>query len=88
LPEGFYNEIPNDKYNQAKDVTNELGFALFKDVPICPHVQYMSKDNLTLYLNNVWRPSLTVVGMDGIPQLKNSTNKLNKTASFRMSVRL
>ncbi len=57
-------------------------------MPICPHVQYMSKDNLTLYLNNVWRPSLTVVGMDGIPQLKNSTNKLNKTASFRMSVRL
>lgn len=48
----------------------------------------MSKDNLTLYLNNVWRPQLTVVGMSGIPQLKNSSNKMNKTASFRMSVRL
>lgn len=35
-------------------------------MPILDGVEYMSKDPLELVLNNVWRPSLTLIGSDDL----------------------
>ena len=39
-------------------------------MPILEGVDYMSQEPLELVLNNVWRPSLTLIGADEIPQLE------------------
>ena len=46
---------------------------MFKDMPKLKGVDYISEDCLTLYLNNIWKPYCTLVGMDGLPELKNAT---------------
>lgn len=41
----------------------------------------------TLYLNNIWRPSLTIIGADGIPAVKDAKNVVRKSTTFTVSLR-
>lgn len=48
----------------------------------------MSKDLFTLYLNNIWKPQLTVIGMSGLPQTSFSFSTMAKNISLKLSMRL
>jgi acetylornithine deacetylase/succinyl-diaminopimelate desuccinylase-like protein len=39
-------------------------------------------------LNRTWRPTLSVVGVDGFPELKNAGNVLRPYTAFKLSLRL
>ena len=39
-------------------------------------------------MNRIWRPQLTLIGMDGVPNVKNSGNVLRPSTTFRFSLRL
>ena len=41
-----------------------------------------------MYLNNVWRPNLSITGIDGIPSISMAGNVLRSHTSVRLSMRL
>jgi hypothetical protein len=63
----FYVDIPEQNMKQCEDFVKELDGKVDFDMPILDGVDYMSKDPLELVLNNVWRPSLTLIGADELP---------------------
>lgn len=49
----------------------------------------MSQDNIEeLYLNNVWRPNLSITGAEGLPPIATAGNVLRPKTSVRCSMRL
>jgi acetylornithine deacetylase/succinyl-diaminopimelate desuccinylase-like protein len=45
-------------------------------------------DPLQALLNRTWKPTLSVTGADGFPELKNAGNVLRPFTSFKLSLRL
>ena len=66
LPE-FHVEIPAARRKQIAEVAKVLGDAIITDWPMMPGMKPMGEDVAELILNNTWRPSLAVVGADGLP---------------------
>jgi len=66
-------------------------------LPVLPQLENMSKkyendDDAKMYLennlNNLWRPTLTVIGINGPPsELAKAGNVVQKELTFRMSMR-
>lgn len=49
----------------------------------------MNQDNLEeLYLNNTWRPNLSITGISGIPDIKKAGNVVRAATEVRLSMRL
>jgi len=54
-----------------------------------PGVKIINHDNLPeLYLNQCWRPSLTVTGVDGLPPTKSAGNVIRPKTTAKISIRL
>ena len=41
-----------------------------------------------MYLNNVWRPNLSITGSDGLPPISSAGNVIRPSTSVRLSMRL
>lgn len=41
-----------------------------------------------MYLNNVWRPNLSVTGISGIPNVESAGNVVRASTSMRLSMRI
>lgn len=41
-----------------------------------------------MYLNNVWRPNLSITGADGLPPIQSAGNVLRASTTLRCSMRL
>lgn len=49
----------------------------------------MSHDNLVeAYLNNTWRPNMSITGADGLPPIASAGNVLRPKTSVRISMRV
>lgn len=49
----------------------------------------MEQDNLVeLYLNNTWRPNLSITGAEGLPEIKSAGNVLRPMTKVRLSMRV
>eukprot|EP01097_Dermamoeba_algensis_P001195 TRINITY_DN1449_c0_g1_i1.p1 TRINITY_DN1449_c0_g1~~TRINITY_DN1449_c0_g1_i1.p1 ORF type:complete len:181 (+),score=55.78 TRINITY_DN1449_c0_g1_i1:279-821(+) len=48
----------------------------------------MHTDNLELWLNKTWRPTLSVTGVEGLPHLSNAGNVLRTQTTLTLSIRL
>ena len=49
----------------------------------------MSQDNLEeLYLNNTWRPNLSITGATGLPDISSAGNVVRPQTTVRLSMRL
>jgi len=65
------------------------GNTLFSKYKVCEGVKCMSEENLTeMYLNNTWRPNLSVTGAGGLPDYLKAGNVVRASTSLRLSMRL
>jgi len=48
----------------------------------------MTNEEVYLYLKNTWKPSLTVIGLDGLPSVADGGNFIHPTLKCKLSVRL
>lgn len=71
-----------------KDFVKELKGDVKFDIEPVEGVKMMSEDPLELCLNNIWRPTLTLIGKGEIPEFNESGTLLRKSTYFRMSMRL
>jgi len=82
-------EVPEFKLNEAKFIAEKYGTSLYTKYNIVEGAQFISQDDLTqLYLNNVWRPNLSITGAAGLPAIETAGNVLRPKTQVRCSMRL
>ena len=62
---------------------------MYKKYAVNEGVQAMGEDNLKeMYLNNTWRPNLSITGAAGLPDIAIAGNVVRGSTSVRLSMRL
>jgi acetylornithine deacetylase/succinyl-diaminopimelate desuccinylase-like protein len=61
--------------------------AVGRGIPFLPGMTTASPDPVALILNNTWRPALSVIGGDGLPEPKAAPAVLRPATSLRLSFR-
>jgi len=80
----FETEIP-DYYKQSAKIAGELVGK--PNLPLLEDVKLMDDDPTNLLLNNFWKPSLAIVGANGIPPMPIAGNVLRPYTTVRISIR-
>jgi len=101
LPQQFHCEVPADRMAQAQATAVILGDELYKRFPWAnsscvsdcgaSNSQSMlptTQDPLQALLSRTWIPTLSVTGVDGMPNLQNAGNVLRPYTAFKLSLRL
>ncbi|HET9642440.1 MAG TPA: M20 family metallopeptidase [Burkholderiaceae bacterium] len=93
LPPSLHCEIPASRIEQAQATATILGDRVWKNFPwICgadgsPALP-VTTDPVEGLLNRTWRPTLSVTGVDGMPELRSAGNVLRPCTAFKLSLRL
>jgi acetylornithine deacetylase/succinyl-diaminopimelate desuccinylase-like protein len=96
LPAAFHCAVPPERLAQARATAAILGDAVYKNFPWahydCGGDQRFAlpttTDPLQGLLNRTWAPALSVVGVDGFPEMKDAGNVLRPFTAFKLSLRL
>jgi acetylornithine deacetylase/succinyl-diaminopimelate desuccinylase-like protein len=93
LPQSFHCEIPAQRVEQARAAAQILGEQVWKRFPwACGGdgslTLPMTTDPLDAILNRTWRPTLSVTGVDGFPDMKSAGNVLRPYTAFKLSLRV
>jgi acetylornithine deacetylase/succinyl-diaminopimelate desuccinylase-like protein len=82
-------EVPEFKREEAKFIAGKYGDKLYTKYNVVEGGKFVEQDNLEeLYLNNVWRPNLSITGAEGLPPIATAGNVLRPKTSVRCSMRL
>jgi acetylornithine deacetylase/succinyl-diaminopimelate desuccinylase-like protein len=93
LPESFHCQVPAPRLAQAQATAAILGDEVWKRFPwACgadggPSLP-TTTDPVQVLLNRTWRPTLSVTGVDGFPDLSSAGNVLRPYTAFKLSLRL
>ena len=93
LPESFHCEVPASRLAQARATAAILKDEVYKRFPWACGADGApalptTTDPTQALLNRTWRPTLSVTGVDGFPELKNAGNVLRPYTAFKLSLRL
>jgi acetylornithine deacetylase/succinyl-diaminopimelate desuccinylase-like protein len=88
LVDELYADIPKERRRQAEVVAEALGEGTWRRLPFAEGVHPVTDAPYELVLNNTWRPTLTVTGMDGLPAVRDAGNTLLPRLAAKLSVRL
>jgi acetylornithine deacetylase/succinyl-diaminopimelate desuccinylase-like protein len=96
LPASFHCEVPADRLAQARATAAILGDEIYKRFPWAHYdcggattfALPTTTDPVEALLNRTWKPTLSVTGADGFPELKNAGNVLRPYTAFKLSLRL
>jgi acetylornithine deacetylase/succinyl-diaminopimelate desuccinylase-like protein len=81
-------DIPAERLNQAKLCAATLGHTIVEELPILPGVKTVHDDIEHLLINRTWKPTLCVIGVDGIPDLAHAGNVLRPYTAIKLSIRV
>jgi acetylornithine deacetylase/succinyl-diaminopimelate desuccinylase-like protein len=93
LPESFHCTVPADRVEQARATAAILGDEAWKRFPwSCgadggPSLP-TTTDPLEALMNRTWKPTLSVTGAEGFPDLGSAGNVLRPHTAFKLSLRL
>ena len=81
-------DIPPYRLEQAKLAAEVLGDDMLSSFSKVETLIPVDGDTRQLILNNTWRPTVCVVGQNGIPAVKDAGNVMRAYTSFKLSFRL
>jgi len=81
-------DIPEQRIEQAKNAAETLGDLVYQRFPWAVDNPDPSESNLELLLNNTWRPTLSITGAEGLPDMVNAGNVLLPFNTLKLSFRL
>lgn len=87
LPE-LQAQIPPERRAQAQVASAALGTHVWDKFPFLPGMTPMRPELSELVLNRTWRPTLSVTGFDGAPDLGSAGNVLRPTTAVKLSIRI
>jgi acetylornithine deacetylase/succinyl-diaminopimelate desuccinylase-like protein len=93
LPQTFHCDIPDSRIEQARATAAILREEVYRRFPwACGADGTLALPTTTdpteALLNRTWRPTLSVTGVDGFPELGNAGNVLRPHTAFKLSLRL
>lgn len=93
LPEAFHCEVPAGRVEQARAAAATLGQEVWRRFPWACGADGgaslpTTTDPVQALINRTWRPTLSVTGVDGLPELGNAGNVLRPYTAFKLSLRL
>lgn len=86
--EALYVDIPEQRLQQAKLAAETLGESVYQKYPWAVSDPLPGESPYELLLNNTWRPTLSVTGAQGIPELVNAGNVQLPYTQLKLSFRL
>jgi acetylornithine deacetylase/succinyl-diaminopimelate desuccinylase-like protein len=93
LPQSFHCQVPTERVEQASATAAILGDELWKRFPwACGADGHpalpTTTDPTQALINRTWKPTLSITGVDGMPELRNAGNVLRPYTAFKLSLRL
>ena len=93
LPKSFHCPLPADRAAQVRAAAVILGDQAWKTFPwACGadggNTLPTTTDPVEALLNRTWRPTLSVTGVDGFPEMSSAGNVLRPYTAFKLSLRL
>ncbi len=96
LPASFHCEVPPDRMEQAHATAAILGDELYKRFPWAHYdcggstmfALPTTTDPVEALINRTWKPTLSVTGADGFPEMRDAGNVLRPYTAFKLSLRL
>jgi acetylornithine deacetylase/succinyl-diaminopimelate desuccinylase-like protein len=93
LPDSFHCQIPGSRLAQTQATAAILKDEVWKRFPWSCGLDGgptlpTTTDPVQALLNRTWRPTLSVTGVDGFPDLGNAGNVLRPYTAFKLSLRL
>ncbi|HTU76610.1 MAG TPA: M20/M25/M40 family metallo-hydrolase [Trebonia sp.] len=79
--------IPPQRYADAAALAELDPGSIGRGIPFAAGMSAASNDLVELILNNTWRPSLSILGADGLPQSAVAPAVLRPETSLRLSIR-
>ena len=80
--------IPLQRRQQVEKVAQQLGQQVHTSYPFTEGAQPMAENGAERILNRTWRPTLSVVGADGLPSIRDGGNVLRPYTALKLSFRL
>jgi len=84
----LHTNIPESRKKQAHQAAQVLGDTIHNEFPFVQGAHAMGHDNTELLLNKTWRPTVSYIGVGGVPSLDAAGNVLRTDTSLKLSVRL
>ncbi|MDX2410580.1 MAG: M20 family metallopeptidase [Woeseiaceae bacterium] len=81
-------DIPEQRIEQAKKAAATLGDMVYQKFPWAVDDPAPAESNYELLLNNTWRPTLSITGAEGLPDMVNAGNVLLPFNTLKLSFRL
>ena len=81
-------DIPPHRYKELYELVEELGEKALKEFPLLEGVQNVSSNHFESVLLGGWRPQLSVVGIDGLPEVAKAGNVNHPFVEAKLSIRL
>ena len=88
MPLDLYAPIPPRRAAQAGKAAEVLGTAVYDKFPMVQGMVPVTDDLPELILNRTWRPTLSTIGIDGVPAMRDAGNVLRPFTSAKLSIRL
>ncbi|MCP2166260.1 M20/M25/M40 family metallo-hydrolase [Goodfellowiella coeruleoviolacea] len=83
----MHTDVPADRLAEIRDAVATAPGSM-TNWPVVPGVSLVATDEVELALNNAWRPTLSVIGADGLPSPENAGNVLRPFTTLCLSFRL
>ena len=76
VADALHVDIPEQRIEQAKIAAATLGDMVYRKFPWAVDDPVPAESNFELLLNNTWRPTLSITGAEGLPDMVNAGNVL------------
>lgn len=87
LPE-LYTEVTPQNYIEKASTVQVVGHKIHNLIPLEDGVKTLCNDLVKIYIDNTYRPTLVVTGIEGLPSLQQAGNVLQPWLSVRLSIRI
>lgn len=81
-------QIPAHRVQEARATAEALGNVVYHEFPFVEGMTPASDDLVELILNRTWRPTLSITGQRGMPDLSNAGSVLRPSTTLKLSIRL
>ncbi|SDI59674.1 Acetylornithine deacetylase/Succinyl-diaminopimelate desuccinylase [Actinokineospora alba] len=81
-------EIPEDRLAELRATVESAPGSVLSAIPFAPGVRPVTDDEVELFLNSSWRPTLSIIGASGMPEPADAGNVLRPFTTLSLSFRL
>ena len=84
----FHTEIPQFQLENIKTFVKTLKGDLFRSYPWYGNTEPSTLDEIEAVKRRTWKPTLSIVGIDGVPDIKDAGNVLRPNTDLKLSFRI